>query len=412
MRALLLLLVASAAHAEGRFQRFCSRTDTSRSDRGLRCTQPPFFEFANSAGTGMGTECACTAVTGVKGEAITFTRTGAAECVSSTGQLLTQCANNNEPRVSSGQIGNSVLGLWTEPAATNLVLRSRDLSDAVWVKTDMTCAKTATGMRNDANGASTCTASAANGTVLQNFVVAAATRSTSFRIKRRTGTGTVEVTRNNGTTWSDITASLDSTWKWVVPEHMPGCQGACIKVTAMTSGIADPTVGIRIVTSGDAVDVDFVQDEAGAVATTPIATVAASESRNAELATGPAIPAAGTGCLAVTGVMSSATGGFVGTAGVSHGLLSLGAAANRLYVENVSRVTSSVSISTGGVYRITGFWTSTLVSITINGTTDTSAGAVVATPQTFRIGNAYGGGTPSIVSKLISYDGSASGCAP
>lgn len=411
-----VLLLALLAADTGRFERFCTRTAQGRTHRGFVCNidaglGPPYFELAPDAGTGMGTECACSAITGTTGEAITVTRTGAAECPSNDGQALTLCSNNNEPRVSSGVVsGVSVgtLGVWSEPAATNLVVRGRDLSDAAWVAVDMTCTLTATGMRGGANTASTCTADANNGQVTQALVVAAAARSTSMRLKRRTGTGTVEVTRNGGATWSAVT--LNGTWKWIVPEHMPGCQGACVKVAAMTSAIANPEVGIRLGTSGDAVDVDFVQDEAGDVATTPIETAAASASRNAELVTGPNIPIAGAGCMRITVVLSSAPGGFIGTAGTSHGLLSLGAAANRLYVENVAKVTSSVNIATGGVYTVSGFWSAGGTSITVNATTDTGTGAVVVTPQTLRIGNAFGAGSPSMVAKLMAYDTTTTRC--
>ena len=67
---------------------------------------------------------------------------------------------------------------------------SRDLAGRSWTEASMTCTKTATGMRNDANGASTC-----NGLGRQrhrcfkSITHGAATQNTSFHIKRRTGTG-------------------------------------------------------------------------------------------------------------------------------------------------------------------------------------------------------------------------------
>lgn len=231
------------------------------------------LEFAPASGAGMGVACACAAVTGAKAEALTYSRASAAECYSNDGQTLTQCSTN-QPVVSSGTAASSVLGLWTEQSRDNEAVWCRDLSNAAWTKTSMACAKTATGMRNDANGASTCTASGANGTVLQVLVSAAVTRTTSLHVKRRTGTGVVEVTRDNGTTWSAITASLSSTlWRRVVPRETPGCAGGnCIVVAAMTGSVVNPTFGLRLGTSGDAVDVDFVQDEPGDEATSPIAT--------------------------------------------------------------------------------------------------------------------------------------------
>lgn len=291
MRGLVLLsLVALTAGAQGRFDRTNERCAGGRSSRGLACSTSnfAFMEFAPTSNLGMGVACAGTTPTTAAGVPITFTRSTVAECYSNDGQTLTQVAIN-APAVSSGTAASSVLGIWAEPLRTNLVLHSRDLSQAVWTKTSMTCAKTATGMRNDSNGASTCTATGANGTVIQATVTAAATRNTSFHIKRRTGTGVVEVTRDNGATWTAVTASLSaSAWRRVVAPgvtttggDVPGCAGGnCIVVSQMTSGIANPTVGIRLVTSGDAVDVDFVQDEETAVPSSPILNAGTSLSRD------------------------------------------------------------------------------------------------------------------------------------
>lgn len=314
-RAAPLILAALTADAgAGRFGRVNERTPQGRSSRGLPDNAGPAVEFAPTSGVGMGAACAGATPTTSTGAAISFARTTVAECYSNDGQTLTQ-VGINVPQVSSGTATSSVLGIWMEPLRTNLVLHSRDLSQAVWTKTSMTCAKTATGMRNDANGASTCTASAANGTAIQATVTAAATRNTSFHLKRRTGTGAVEVTRDNGATWTAVTASLSTTlWKRVVSADVPGCGGGnCIVVPAMTSGIANPTVGIRVVTSGDAVDVDFVQDEEAAVASTPILNAGTSLFRDYAVID---IPAAVS--------PTSATGISVSSVGVSGGPFSAG----------------------------------------------------------------------------------------
>lgn len=267
----IVALVAFAAHAgdppryRGGFERF--RHLKKRADTG------PVLSFAPSSGAGMPAMCSSTAPTGAKGEAMTFTRATVAECYSNDGQTLTQ-VGVNVPAVSSGVVTSTWMGIWTEPSRDNEAIYSRDLSQAAWAKTSMSCTKTATGMRNDANSASTCTASGAGGTVLQTLVTVAATRTTSFHVKRRIGTGTVEVTRDNGATWTAITASLSTTlWRRVVPKETPGCAGGnCIVVAAMTSGGANPVFGFRLGTSGDAIDVDFVQDELGDEATSPILT--------------------------------------------------------------------------------------------------------------------------------------------
>ena len=94
-----------------------------------------FFEFAPASGAGMGTTCACTTPTGVKGETMTFTRTGNATC-SKQGLATTGIANGdlvvctaNQPRVESS---GGVLGLRVEGAWTNSTVRSQQLDNAAW----------------------------------------------------------------------------------------------------------------------------------------------------------------------------------------------------------------------------------------------------------------------------------------
>ena len=156
--------------------------------------------------------------------------------------------------------------LLVEPAATNLALHSRDLTNAAWVKSNVTAAKTALGADAVASGATTLTASAASGTVLQTITSASSDRIFSAYVRRRTGTGTVEITQDNGTTWTPIT--LTTSYQ---------------KFTTPTGTITNPIVGFRISTSGDEIDVDFTQQETGTVATSAIPTVASTVTRNADV---------------------------------------------------------------------------------------------------------------------------------
>lgn len=95
-----------------------------------------FFEFAPSNGRGMTAACACTTPTGAKGEALTFTRTGAATCAkqanATTGILagdLVECGSNNQPRV---ELVSGAPSLRVEAAATNLLVRFIDYANASW----------------------------------------------------------------------------------------------------------------------------------------------------------------------------------------------------------------------------------------------------------------------------------------
>ena len=162
----------------------------------------------------------------------------------------------------------NLLGFRREASATNNLLHSRDLSNAAWsTKTNITAAKTATGLDGIANTATTLTATAADAIILQPITLASAARCASAYVKRRTGTGTISFTQDGGGSWTDITSQINSsTWSRV----------------QITATLANPSVGFKISTSGDAIDVDCVQNEAGSVATSPIVTTTATITRNAD----------------------------------------------------------------------------------------------------------------------------------
>ncbi len=162
----------------------------------------------------------------------------------------------------------NLLGFRREASAINNLLHSRDLSTAAWsTKTNSTAAKTAIGLDGIANTATTLTATASDAIILQPITLASAARCASAYVKRRTGSGTISFTQDGGSTWTDITAQINSsTWSRV----------------QITSTLANPSVGFKISTSGDAIDVDCVQNEAGAVATSPIVTTTAAVTRNAD----------------------------------------------------------------------------------------------------------------------------------
>jgi len=173
--------------------------------------------------------------------------------------------------------------LLVEPAATNLALHSRDLTNAVWSGTNVTRAKNAVGADGVASGATTLTATAASGTVLQAISHASQSRVFSAYVRRVTGTGAIQMTTNNGTTWTTVTISSLYT------------QVACAAQT-VASGI----IGFRMAVSGDVIEVDFTQGEVGPVATSPIATTAASGSRSADV-------------ISVSGAVSGSIGQTEGT---------------------------------------------------------------------------------------------------
>lgn len=136
---------------------------------------------------------------------------------------------------------------------TNVVTYRRDMTNAAWVKTSITAAKDQVGIDGTANGASSLTATGANGTCLQAITLSSSARYQSAFVKRLSGSGTINMTMDNGSTWTAI--SPTSSWQ-------------ALEIPTQT--LANPTVGFRIVTSGDSIAVDFVQNENGTFRTSPI----------------------------------------------------------------------------------------------------------------------------------------------
>ena len=206
-------------------------------------------------------------------------------------------------------------GLIVSVQATNLALQSRDMTQAAWVKTSMTAARSQVGIDNANNSANLLTATAANATVLQAITAASATYITSFFLKRSAGTGVVNITTDGGTTWTAQTLT-------------PAFQRFFVTKAALTN----PSIGIQIVTSGDAVIADFAQCEASsttiAVPTTPIFTTTAALARGIDFVSIPGLTI-GTGVT----LFAAATpiGGQVGNAFVLS--ITDGSTSNRLILE-------------------------------------------------------------------------------
>ena len=200
------------------------------------------------------------------GTGATFTRATVAWTFNSSG-LLVQVASGTARSYydpSTLQYG----GYLSEGASTNQCLQSRDFTSASWTKTSMTAAKDQTGIDGAANSASSLTATGANGTVTQAITDATSTaRRFSVWMKRITGSGQALLSLDNGSTTADVSAQINSsTWKRV----------------GRGQTMANPTVMIKLVTSGDKIAVDVAQEEALAFDTSPIVTTTATVTRNAE----------------------------------------------------------------------------------------------------------------------------------
>lgn len=208
-------------------------------------------------------------LTGILDSRLVLTRASIGLYVGSNG--LVQSASSGSPRFNYDPTSLASLGFLSEEARTNLVLWSDDLTQAgSWTASNITPVKTATGADGVSNSATTLTATAGNGTILQAITNSSASRAQSAWVKRRTGSGTINMTMDNGTTWTVITPT--ASW---LPYAIP----------VATS--ANPTVGFRIVTSGDAIDVQYVQNEltgtSSLTPTNPITTNGSTATRAADV---------------------------------------------------------------------------------------------------------------------------------
>jgi hypothetical protein len=200
---------------------------------------------------------------------VTFTRASTATYFESSGVLSS--AAIDAARFDYNPSTLAARGLLLEEARTNVVLWNRDLTNAAWTSTNVTAAKTQTGIDGVANSASSITATAGNGTCLQAITLASSARFQTAYVKRLVGSGVVNMTTDNGATWTAVTVTAGWT-----------------RVSIPTQTLANPTVGFRLVTSGDSIAVDFVQNENGAFETSaiPVTTVAVTRAVDTAVMTG------------------------------------------------------------------------------------------------------------------------------
>ena len=150
----------------------------------------------------------------------------------------------------------------------NSALWCRDLTNVVWNKTNLTATKDQIGVDGAANSATRLTATAANATAIQ-AIAGNQNWTNSVYIKRVTGVGTVQLTNDNGATWTTVTVT-----------------GAYTRVFKAQS-VNGANVGIRLVTSGDEVCVDYWQTEpfgvgVGSMPSSAILTTTVSVNRSSD----------------------------------------------------------------------------------------------------------------------------------
>jgi len=199
----------------------------------------------------------------VSGADFTFTRATTATRVNASG--LIESVASGVPRID--WLGQSCPGLLVEASAQNQALWSRDLSvSGTWAASGITAVRNAVGADGTASGATTLTATAASATITQNISHASQSRIFSAYMRRVSGSGQIQLTTNGGTNWETVT---------LTSAFAPFNSGA--------QTVASGQVGIRMIASGDVIEVDFTQAEVGPIATSPIPTTTGAVSRAADV---------------------------------------------------------------------------------------------------------------------------------
>lgn len=120
-----------------------------------------------------------------------------------------------------------------------------------WSKSSVALAKDQTGIDGIANSATSIHGATSNAVLIQPVNLASGARTSSIYLKRLSGSGPVQVTLD-GITWSTVDLSLYE-WRRVV----------------LSGTVTNPCVGVRLVTDGDSVAMDYAQIEDNYLAATP-----------------------------------------------------------------------------------------------------------------------------------------------
>jgi hypothetical protein len=182
---------------------------------------------------------------------------------------------------ASGQLAISGLGLQVWESRTNDALYSNDLTQTgSWTATNVTAAKNATGPDNVANSASTITASAAAGTILQSITLASQADTFSVYVKCVTCTGNIQVAEYPSGTpaFTTLTSSNCFNQNNVGTAPNTSTWVRCF----VEATVLNPVVGFKIANSSDSVQVFCNQLEPGAFESPCIPTTTVSVTRAAD----------------------------------------------------------------------------------------------------------------------------------
>ena len=207
-----------------------------------------------------------TATADLTARGLTFTRGSTGTRINASGFVETM--NNNVARFDHDPSTGAPRGLLVEAQATNLLNWSASFATSGgtnnnWADTNIT--RSSLGFDpTGVTAAITFSASAGNATIISSAAIGtSAARTFSVWLRRVTGTGDIQYTQNNGSNWT--TQAITSTWTRYSFTHT-----------------VDHRVGIRIVTSGDAIEMWGAQLETSSGASSYIPTGASQATRNAD----------------------------------------------------------------------------------------------------------------------------------
>lgn len=155
-------------------------------------------------------------------------------------------------------------GLLSESARTNRLLWCRDMTNSAWSVTGAIAQLDQIGVDGTANAASSLTAIQDGAVCAQAIALASGDRVISAYVKKLSGSGVVELSLN-GVDYIPVTLP-DASWYRIV----------------LSGSLQNPSLSIRIPSSGDAIAVDYSQLEDGQFPTSPILTTSSSAARAAD----------------------------------------------------------------------------------------------------------------------------------
>lgn len=417
-----LALLAAAPDNEcprGRCQR--SRGGRSASSNAINYA---FFEFAPTSGAGMTAPCACSAVTGAKGEAVTFTRGSSGVCSKTglssgiaNGDLVT--CSTNQPRVMSG--GTGAVGLLMESTSTNSTLRSQELDNAAWTLSNTGSSNPTVTANHDVAPDGTTTAERIQvpattttnvSQISQTGGCPTGTQALSFYIKSLSGAQQIDLYATDGCVQCAFSSA-----SWT----------RCSTITSTGSAPAFGNIGAAACGSGSRSAIDAliwgVQCEARAFPSSYIATAGATVARSPDVAQVSLSLANATGSMFAS-VVPLGTTSLCG-ASSDCGILALSAAGpayrqllyyahgtfTAAWASSVSGIATRGWVPAEGTQaRLGGWWNASNVAVLVNGAETTAAAGTYGASTILEIGGYNAARAPNSVVKQVCVDSSATRC--